>query len=117
MWFHDLRCGLRNLTRSRGFFVTAVLTFALGIGANTALFSVFDEVLLRPLPYPEPDRLVVLACGANPGQLNDPFVDSPGKFFTQHSNLTVFSLRDTFVQTRYRNPIGELQWPKKRWTS
>src|SRR5215468_4961814 len=54
----DVRYGIRSLVRTPGFALTIVLTLALGTGANTAVFSAIDAVLLRPLPFPDADRLV-----------------------------------------------------------
>ena len=56
----DIRFGLRQLRRTPGFTLAAVLALALGIGATTAIFSVLDRVVLRPLPYPDPDRLTMV---------------------------------------------------------
>ena len=58
--FQDLRIAVRHLLKAPGFTTTAVLMLALGIGATTAVFSVVESVLLRPLPFPHPDRLVSL---------------------------------------------------------
>ena len=65
-WISDFRHGWRALVRTPGFLVTSVATLALAIGAVVGMFSVVNTVLLRPLPFPDPDRLVVVA-GTAPG--------------------------------------------------
>jgi putative ABC transport system permease protein len=60
LW-HDVRHGLRTLAKSPGFTLVALLTLALGIGANTAIFSAVDRILLHPLPYPQPDRIMAIS--------------------------------------------------------
>ena len=65
---YDLRFSLRQLRKAQGMTILAVLTLALGIGANAAIFTVIEDVILRPLPYPDADRLVFIG----------PKTDKPG---------------------------------------
>jgi hypothetical protein len=59
-WRTDIRHGLRILTKSRGFTAVALLSLAIGIGANSAICSITDALLLRPLPYAHADRIAIL---------------------------------------------------------
>ena len=70
---NDLRFALRQLMKNPGFTAVAVLTLALGIGANTAIYSVVDQLLVRPLPVTEPNRLVLVAQGQRDGHLEYDF--------------------------------------------
>ncbi|HLH04212.1 MAG TPA: ABC transporter permease [Bryobacteraceae bacterium] len=67
---HDLRLAFRLLIKTPGFAAAAIITLALGIGANTAMFTVLDSVLLRPLPYRAADRLVEIGEGARSAELH-----------------------------------------------
>jgi predicted permease len=88
---HDLRYAARALVRTPGFTAVAILSLALGIGANTAIFSVVNAVLLEPLAFAEPERLISIGEGAEgdpPGQQNS---TSPGSFFDMKAQTRAFS--------------------------
>jgi putative ABC transport system permease protein len=84
----DIRYGVRNLGRTPGFTAVAVLTLALGIGANTAIFSVVENVLLKPLPYPHPENLVEI-WNTYPPQIPKAGI-SPGDYADWHERATSF---------------------------
>jgi predicted permease len=86
----DLRFGFRMLRKSPGFTAVAILTLALGIGANTAIFSVINSVLLRPLPYHDPENLMIV--WENNSQHPNPHnTVSPPNYLDWQSRNTVFS--------------------------
>ncbi len=102
----DIRYGIRTLAKNPGFTAVAVLTLALGIGANTAIFSVVENLLLRPLPYPQPDRLVEIA-NSYPPQL--PKVGlSPGDYADWRRQNASFSEMGAYAKiTQGFNLTGE----------
>src|SRR5262245_18715750 len=78
-WLQDLRLGFRMLWRSPGFAAIAIAALAIGIGANTAIFSVVNALLSRPLPYADPDRLAIVWDHNLPRDRKNNVV-SPGNF-------------------------------------
>jgi putative ABC transport system permease protein len=86
LW-QDMRYGLRMLRKNPGFTAVAVLTLALGIGANTAIFSVVNSVLLRPLPYPEPSRIIELQRRMPDGEMIGALSIPQFQFFRDHSSV------------------------------
>ncbi len=94
----DLRYALRQLAKSPGFTAVAVFTLALGIGANTAIFSIVNAVLLRPLPYPDSDRIMVLSESSGPGQ--DFSVALPDYFDWRNDNTVFEHLGATHKESR-----------------
>src|SRR5258705_3310017 len=85
----DLRFSLRQIRRSPGFMVTAVLTLALGVGANTAIFSLLDQALLRSLPVRAPEQLVILS--------------NTGKAWAGHTSNRGAGVEKSFSYPMYRD--------------
>ena len=99
----DARFALRVLRRSPAFTAAAVLTLALGIGANTAIFSVIDAALLRPLPYPQPDRIVKVYGGVSTGERD---TLSPATFLDFRRQTRAFDHLAAFRQSPF-NMTGQ----------
>jgi predicted permease len=87
----DIRHAWRLLRRTRGFTVTAIAVLAISIGANTAVFSVINSLLLRPLPYPEPDRIVQVVITHDPARVNYTLDTSIPKFMAWKESVRIFS--------------------------
>src|SRR5215468_637746 len=101
--WQDLRYGARMLLKNPAFTVVAVVTLALGIGANAAIFSVVNATLLRPLPFDDPDRLIMIRETKLP-QFPE-FSVSPGNFLDWKKQNTVFE-RLVAMQDASFNLIG-----------
>ena len=99
----DTRFGFRLLLKNPGFAAVAVLALALGIGANTAIFSVVYATLLAPLPYPQPDQLVVVRSTVA-GNRN---VSSAGDFLDWQRQNSVFQSMGTATDSDFNLSIGE----------
>src|ERR1051326_6216928 len=84
---HDLKHAARLLRQSPGFAATAISALALGIGANTAIFSVVNTVLLKPLPYPQADRIVLLMNSSPQGEFQGANVPKYNLWRAQNSVL------------------------------
>src|SRR5437867_4700624 len=97
--WQDVRYGLRSLAQAPGFTAVAAIALALGIGANSAIFSVVDAILIKPLPYKDPHRLVMV-WETNPHRGRAKNVISPGNFLDWQSQNTVFEQMAALYETR-----------------
>ena len=105
----DVRHAIRGLLRTPGFTVVTILTLALGIGANTAIFSIVNGVILRPLGYPQPDQLMYLTTRF-PGLGFDQFWVSPPEFFEFREINQSFSEVGAFTTGEVNLLAGDRPW-------
>ena len=106
-WTQDVRFSVRQIARAPGFFAIAAITLALGIAATTSIFSVVSGVLLKPLPYPEPERIVELWQMHNGAQNNisDPNFDDIKAQSRSFSALAVFNVTATISVSGLADPV------------
>jgi putative ABC transport system permease protein len=105
MIMNYLRLAFRQLIKNPAFSAVAIITLALGIGANTAIFSIVNAVLLRPLPYPNADRIMVLSESSGPGQ--DFSVALPDYFDWRNDNKVFEHLACTHKESRNLSGIPD----------
>src|SRR5512134_75491 len=123
----DARHALRSLRRNRAFSVVAMLTLALGIGANTAVFTLIDQLLLRPLPVKEPDTLVLVSANPLPAFGHRFSVGSSGQspdgrrtYSVKYELFSALSERvpafaESFAQCSRRYPVLVGETPNDLW--
>jgi putative ABC transport system permease protein len=105
-FLQDLRYGLRIMRKSPGFTAVALIVLALGIGGNTAIFTIMNGVLLQPLPYPQADRLVFIRS-AEPSRGIPPVVASYADYLDWKQQARSFSNMGTYVSDSLNLSVGE----------
>src|SRR5918996_3022235 len=103
---NDIRYGLRSLLKRPAFTVVAVITIGLGIGVNTAIFSVINAVLVRPLPYDDPSRLISFRSNQSAPDLAD--VESQTKTFSRLGGMVMQPLAYTGGNEPVQFQIGQV---------
>ncbi len=112
LW-QDVKYGVRSLRKSPGYTVVAMLTLALGIGANTVIFSVINTTLLRPLPFKDPKQLVLVFRSDQENRLNDLGIDSKPDFEDYVGQADAFSSAALFDASRNGYNFAEGTRPER----
>src|SRR3984893_1168350 len=100
IFFDDFRFATRSLLKNPGFALSAILALALGIGANSAIFSAVDGILLRPLPFDQPDRLVNV-WETNTKRSIPKMIAAPGNYQDWRKQNHVFSAIGGYLQSTF----------------